>query len=123
MQGVGRGIPMFRAYEDDYLRLDNQRISSSFILHNNELIAPWGPEKLTDISGKDFAAVFASPPEVLIIGTGRRTAFPSAEVMQALDDANLGYEFMDSRAAARTYNILVEEGRTVSVAMLLPGAR
>ncbi|PJC70992.1 MAG: hypothetical protein CO017_02385, partial [Zetaproteobacteria bacterium CG_4_8_14_3_um_filter_59_5] len=42
-------------------------------------------------------------------------------VMQALDDAHIGYEFMDSRAAARTYNILVEEGRETSVAMLLPG--
>ena len=123
MQGVGRGIPMFRAYEDDFLKLDDQIISSSFILHNTELIAPWGPEKLADICVKDFAALFASSPEVLLIGTGRTTSFPSPDVMQALDDANLGYEFMDSRAAARTYNILVEEGRTVSVAMLLPGAR
>jgi len=30
---------------------------------------------------------------------------------------------MDSRAAARTYNILIAEGREVSVAMLLPSAR
>jgi len=36
---------------------------------------------------------------------------------------HIGFECMDSRASARTYNILVGEGRTVSAAMLLPGVR
>jgi len=43
--------------------------------------------------------------------------------MEMLSNAQIGYEFMDSRAAARTYNILVSEGRDVSAAMLLPNAR
>jgi len=58
-----------------------------------------------------------------VIGTGRLTSFPNEEVMQALADAHIGFECMDSRAAARTYNILVGEGRIVSAAMLLPNAR
>jgi len=60
---------------------------------------------------------------VLLIGTGRNTAFPDAAVLQTLHDAHIGFECMDSRAAARTYNILIAEGREVSVAMLLPAAR
>lgn len=122
MAGIARGIPFFRAYDDNYLQVDAQRIHSSLMLHSNELTAPWGPETLADICSEHFAAIFATPPEVLLIGTGRRTAFPSPEVMQVLDAANLGYECMDSRAAARTYNILAEEGRTVSVVLLLPAA-
>jgi len=58
-----------------------------------------------------------------VIGTGRLTAFPDENIMKALADAHIGYECMDSRAAARTYNILVAEGRDVSAAMLLPSAR
>jgi len=42
--------------------------------------------------------------------------------MKALAEAHIGFECMDSRAAARTYNILVGEGRIVSAAMLLPNA-
>ncbi|OIO68100.1 MAG: hypothetical protein AUJ58_09950 [Zetaproteobacteria bacterium CG1_02_55_237] len=61
-------------------------------------------------------------PEVLLIGTGRKTVFPDVTILQALDESHIGYECMDSRAAARTYNILVGEGRNVSLAMLLPGA-
>ena len=64
-----------------------------------------------------------NPPEVLIIGTGRQTAFPDASVLDMLEEAHIGFECMDSRAAARTYNILVSEGREVSAAMLLPNAR
>ena len=40
-----------------------------------------------------------------------------------LAEAHIGFECMDSRAAARTFNILVGEGRNVSLAMLLPRAR
>jgi len=64
-----------------------------------------------------------NPPEVLVIGTGRTTAFPAPEVIAMLEEAHIGFECMDSRAAARTYNILVNEGRDVSAAMLLPNAR
>lgn len=42
--------------------------------------------------------------------------------MEMLSSAHIGFECMDSRAAARTYNILMTEGRDVSAAMLLPNA-
>jgi len=62
-------------------------------------------------------------PEVLILGTGRLTTFPSANILSYLAERHIGFECMDSRSAARTYNILVGEGRNVSAAILLPGAR
>lgn len=60
---------------------------------------------------------------MLVIGTGRTTAFPDHSIMEMLSNAHIGFECMDSRAAARTYNILMAEGRDVSAAMLLPNAR
>ena len=61
-------------------------------------------------------------PEVLLIGTGRTTAFPDVNILTALEEKHIGFECMDSRAAARTYNVLIGEGRNVSAAMLLPQA-
>jgi uncharacterized protein len=58
-----------------------------------------------------------------LIGTGRTTAFPDPAILDALAEAHIGFECMDSRAAARTYNILMVEGRDVSAAMLLPNAK
>jgi len=57
-----------------------------------------------------------------LIGTGRTTAFPNPTVFEVLETAHIGFECMDTRAAARTYNILVAEGRDVSAAMLPPKA-
>lgn len=85
-------------------------------------VSAWRPESISDIQPDDLALFSEKPPEVLLIGTGRKTVFPDAHIMQALKTAHIGFECMDSRSAARTYNILIGEGRDVSVAMLLPGA-
>jgi len=43
--------------------------------------------------------------------------------MDYLADLHIGFECMDSLSAARTFNILVGEGRNVAAAMLLPKVR
>lgn len=58
-------------------------------------------------------------PEVLLIGTGLNQHFLPVAVTQALLTLGIGVEIMSTQAAARTYNILMAEGRRV-VAALLP---
>ncbi len=58
-------------------------------------------------------------PEVLLIGTGQTQHFLSSHVTQPLLDIGIGVETMSTYAAARTYNILMAEGRRV-IAALLP---
>lgn len=57
--------------------------------------------------------------EVVLLGTGPRQQFPRPEILRGLARAGIGVEVMDTLAAARTYNILMAEGRHV-VAVLLP---
>lgn len=104
------------------MQLGETRLTNSFLLHHGRITSPWGPEMLADITAEHIASLLEKPPEVLLIGTGRKTAFPPPAVMRALDQAHIGFECMDSRSAARTYNILIGEGRDTSVAMLLPDA-
>ena len=92
-------------------------------MHAGHVLAPWGPDRLSTLDMAALGPILENPPEVLIVGTGRITCFPSEAVLAALREAHIGYECMDSRSAARTYNILVTEGRTASAAMLLPSAR
>jgi len=56
--------------------------------------------------------------DVLFIGTGAETAHVPAALRDRLDAAGLGVEAMNSPAAARTYNVLLSEGRRVAVALL-----
>jgi len=117
------GTLLFSAYADDYLKLNEHKYNTGLYIHHNVITAPWGPQRLHQLTIEDLKPLIASPPEVLLLGTGRLTAFPSADILDYMVEHHIGFECMDSRAAARTYNILVGEGRPVSAAMLLPGAR
>jgi len=120
---VGASTLLFNGYDDGYIKLNNERFNSGLSLHEGKVTAPWGPDRLRDLTPADLDAFIQQPPEVLILGTGRVTAFPSADVLDCMAAHHIGFECMDSRAAARTYNILISEGRRVAVAMLLPSAR
>lgn len=118
------GQRIFRSYEDDYFQLGHEKISSNFCFCFGELIQPWAEQNsVTALKIEDFKWLEVNTPEVLVIGTGRRTGFPSADVLDYLSSLKVGYECMDSRSAARTFNILVGEGRKVATAMFLPKVR
>lgn len=91
-------------------------------MHAGEISGPWGPEMIHALRAEDLEDIFLAPPELLLLGTGRKTTFPPPEILDALSDAHIPFECMDSRACARTYNLLLGEGRKVSAAVLLPSA-
>jgi len=120
---LGMDTLLFSGYDDNYIKIYHDRFNTGLSIHAGKVSAPWGPASLHALTPEHLQGFIEQPPEVLLIGTGRLTAFPSAEVLGFLETHHIGFECMDSRAAARTYNILVGEGRRVSVAMLLPGAK
>lgn len=60
----------------------------------------------------------ADAPEVILIGTGLKQHLLPAAVTAPLLKLGIGIESMSTQAAARTYNILMSEGRRVVVALL-----
>jgi len=56
--------------------------------------------------------------DVLILGTGPAIAHPPASLRAALEAEGIGVEPMASPAAARTYNVLLSEGRRIAAALL-----
>lgn len=57
--------------------------------------------------------------EVVLIGTGPQQQFLHPRLTSPLLSARIGVEVMDSQAAARTYNILMSEGRRVVAALII----
>jgi uncharacterized protein len=68
----------------------------------------------------DLAALEAlvAESDVIFIGTGAEIAHLPAGLRDQLEHAGVGVEAMASPAAARTYNVLLSEGRRVALAML-----
>lgn len=56
--------------------------------------------------------------DVILFGTGNEIAHLPADLRVALEQAGIGAEVMASATAARTYNVLLSEGRRVAAALL-----
>jgi uncharacterized protein len=68
-----------------------------------------------DDSGPNFEG---DRPEVLLVGTGVKQIMLPHDVTRPLLQAGIGVESMSTQAAARTFNILMAEGRRVMTALL-----
>jgi len=98
------------------------RIDSSLIIHQYQIDSQWPVDDFAALMPDHLHWLCDTPPEMLLLGSGRITRFPSEAVMEWLRAQRIPFESMDSRSAAHTWNILMGEGRKVSCAMLLPGA-
>ncbi len=56
--------------------------------------------------------------DVLLLGAGAAFAMPSSAIRTLLAEAGLWVETMTTGAAARTYNVLLGEGRSVGAALI-----
>ncbi|WP_050929975.1 Mth938-like domain-containing protein [Aestuariivita boseongensis] len=56
--------------------------------------------------------------DVLFVGTGSEIAHIPPSLRAPLEEAGLGLEVMNSPSAARTYNVLLSEGRRIALAMI-----
>ena len=83
-------------------------------------IYPWQPGNRDEIEAAALAPVLAERDalDLLLLGTGRRSQLPGAEVRRAFGAAGVALEVMDTGAACRTYNVLLGEGRPVGAALL-----
>jgi len=71
-----------------------------------------------DLAGFASLAGCNPPIDVILIGTGTRMVRPPKDLLDGLRAQGYAPEFMDSRAAARTYNVLVGEGRRIAAALM-----
>jgi len=80
----------------------------------------WSVNDVTALTPADCEPLFALQPAVMILGTGTNQRFPSREVLAAFLTRRIGIEVMNNAAAARTYNVLLGEGRKVAAGFILP---
>lgn len=113
-------VLLIQRYTDGKITISNTEYSSSLIV-TPDAVRSWPLDNLAALSSDDFSAVFELDyqPEIVILGTGENLHFPTADQTQALINAQIGLEVMDTAAACRTYNVLADDGRKVVVYLLL----
>ena len=80
---------------------------------------PWNVTHFEDLTAAHFEQIAEDRPDVVILGTGERQRFVHPRLIASLSNLRIGVESMDSQAACRTYNILMGEGRKVTLALIV----
>lgn len=79
----------------------------------------WIARTLDEVTEADIAHWAAQAPELVVLGSGAKHRFLSPKLAVLLSRSGVGLECMSTGAAARTYNVLLEEGRDVLGAFLI----
>lgn len=130
------------SYGEGFIEINQNRYDSAIAFGPEGAISHWPASNAADISAQlllqacglsqassnplsfleaddDAPALDPNRPEVLLVGTGSKQVMLTADVTMPLLRAGVGVECMSTPAAARTYNILMAEGRRVIAALIL----
>jgi len=103
----------------DWIRIGETEYRQNLIVMPDAVVTGWAPAGFAALTGANFAALLQYQPELVLLGTGAQQRFPHPRLLADLSRARIGVEAMDTRAACRTFNILVAEDRRVVAALLL----
>jgi len=104
------GPESIRIVDDDY--------SHSLLLDPERGIEPWPVDSVAQLSQKTIGPILEREPDVVLLATGRRMAFPEQVLRVEFLRRNIGLEIMTLDAAARTFNVLAGEQRRVLAALI-----
>ncbi|MGZ9809788.1 Mth938-like domain-containing protein [Pseudoroseicyclus sp. H15] len=88
------------------------------LIEGHTLVLPTGASLWGGFDEPEAILAAAGDIDVLFVGTGPEMAYLPQPFRNAMEGAGIAAEPMVSPAAARTYNILLSEGRRVGAALL-----
>jgi len=110
---------VIRNVSDSAIRVNDADYSESIVLTPDDQLTIWSDKPIADLTDADFDSVFDTKPEIVLLGTGTSNVFPPRELTFAFARKGIGLEVMDTPAAARTFNVLANEGRRVAAILYL----
>lgn len=116
-------VPLISAYGPGLLAVDGTDYRSNILLTATRVIEDWFDGTLDELTLAHFAAVLEPPAdeeraEILLLGSGSEHRFPPMRLAAELGREGIALEVMHTRAACRTYSVLVNEARPVAAALL-----
>lgn len=89
------------------------------IILTEQALSPWSVSSVDDITPELLQPLTHGVPELVILGTGPTMHLLHPQLLQIFYQLSIGVEMMDTPAAARTYNLLAQEGRSVNAGFIV----
>ncbi len=113
------GSPVINGYGGGGFRIAGERHEGSQIVFADQVV-PWPVEVLNEAAQVSLLQVLddAGAVELLLIGCGTDVRLLSGDLHAALSSRGTGVDGMDTGAACRTFNVLLQEGRHAAAALI-----
>ncbi len=113
------GQQLINSYGEGGFRVSGVRYDGSVLVFPDRTQV-WDIGSMDTLSAASLQPVLDAEPavEILLIGCGASMAYIEDDIRRALREKGITIDAMDSGAAARTYNVLLLEGRRVAAALI-----
>lgn len=108
-----------RRLERGEITVGEDVIRDNLVLHHDLVEPGWPVADIASLVFEDLEQFLRPQTEIVLLGTGWNIVMPSRDLVFALARKGIGFEFMDTPAACRTFNILVGEGREVTAFLIV----
>ena len=107
------------SYSDNSFTLKHKVIESNLVISKDQLIENWSVNSYHDLALQHMDEIITWQPEVVLLGIGKDSGYQNYELLSYLTSKNIGFEIMNTGAACRSYNLLIDEGRNVVACLFL----
>jgi uncharacterized protein len=118
---IPAGRQIVESYGGGHFRVSGQSLDGSVLVFPDRTLS-WPIADINALDETSLAAVIQAgrdgSVDLLLIGCGARMTMIPGSLRQALREAGVVVEAMDTGAACRTYNVLMAEGRRVCAALI-----
>jgi uncharacterized protein len=110
-------VNFIRAWEPGRVRIADRWVAGNVLVGNDAIIESWTANAADRLTIADLEPALALQPTIIVLGTGVERWLPDVELMAAVAARSVGLEIMNTPAACRTFNVLLQEQRRVVAAL------
>ena len=107
------------AYSDNWFKLGDRIVKKNIVISKDYIYEDFLPKHYQDFALLHLNKLILWHPEIILIGSGKTLNFPNKDWGEYLNKRNIGFEIMDTGAACRSYNLLIDEGRNIVACLFL----
>ncbi len=111
---------MIHSVSTGEIRIGDNSFDHTIALTTDTIIEDWTTNAVVSLTEDDFSLLLDDNLEFIVLGTGSSNIFAPRELVFAMARRGVGFEAMNTTAAARTFNVLANEGRQVAAVLYLP---
>ena len=116
----GSAVNFIRSWEPGRVRVAERWIAGNVLVGNDAIVEGWTTNAAARPTIADLEPALALQPTIIVLGTGTERLLPDVELMAAVAARSVGLEIMNTPAACRTFNVLLQEQRRVVAALFNP---